>query len=48
MFGSDWPVCKLAATYDQVVELAEFLVSELSENEKDYFWCKSAQKAYAI
>jgi len=48
MFGSDWPVCKLAATYEQVVQLAEFLVSELSENEKDYFWCKSAQKAYAI
>lgn len=48
MFGSDWPVCKLAATYNQVVELAEFLVSEFSEAEKDNFWCNTAQKAYGI
>ena len=48
MFGSDWPVCKLAASYGQVVEIAEYLVSELSESEKDKFWSKNARTAYAI
>jgi L-fuconolactonase len=48
MFGSDWPVCNLAASYQQVVEIAEYLVSELSESEKDNFWSKNARTAYAI
>jgi len=48
MFGSDWPVCNLAASYQQVVEIAEYLVSELSESEKNKFWSKNARTAYAI
>lgn len=48
MFGSDWPVCKLAGSYDQVVTLAEFLVSDLSESEKSKFWGENAKKAYAL
>jgi len=34
MFGSDWPVCQLAASYEQVVMLAEELTSQLSPTEK--------------
>ena len=34
MFGSDWPVCTLAATYPQVLEAAETLTSALSESER--------------
>ena len=48
MFGSDWPVCKLAASYDQVAKLAEFLVAELSATEKEKFWSLNAMKAYGI
>ncbi len=48
MFGSDWPVCNLAASYQQVVEIAEYLVSELSESERNKFWAKNARTAYAI
>jgi len=48
MFGSDWPVCKLAGTYDEVVALAEKLVSGLSDSEKSKFWSENAEKAYAI
>lgn len=48
MYGSDWPVCKLAASYDQVAELAEFLIADLSDGEKSKFWSENAQNAYAI
>lgn len=48
MFGSDWPVCKLAGSYDEVVGLAEFLVADLSESEKSKFWSENAEKAYSI
>jgi L-fuconolactonase len=48
MYGSDWPVCKLAASYDQVAQLAEFLVVELSATEKEKFWSLNALKAYGI
>ncbi|PRX96268.1 amidohydrolase family protein [Allonocardiopsis opalescens] len=34
MFGSDWPVCTLAARYDQVVETAGTLLAELSPDER--------------
>ncbi len=48
MFGSDWPVCKLAASYDQVANLAEFLVDDLSQTDKEKFWSLNALKAYGI
>jgi L-fuconolactonase len=48
MFGSDWPVCLLSATYSEVINLAEELTSHLSEDEKEYFWGKSAINAYRL
>ena len=48
MYGSDWPVCKLAASYEQVANLAEYLVADLSESEKEKFWSLNALKAYGI
>ncbi len=48
MYGSDWPVCKLAASYEQVANLADYLVSDLSESEKEKFWSKNAINAYGI
>jgi L-fuconolactonase len=34
MFGSDWPVCTLAASYGDVLELARATVAECSEEER--------------
>jgi L-fuconolactonase len=48
MYGSDWPVCKLAASYEQVANLAEYLVVDLSQSEKEKFWSKNAINAYGI
>jgi L-fuconolactonase len=48
MYGSDWPVCKLAATYEQVAQLAEYLIQDLIPSEKEKFWALNAKKAYGI
>ena len=48
MFGSDWPVCTLAGTYDQVVKLAEAVTSSLSANENEDFWSKTAIRTYGL
>jgi L-fuconolactonase len=48
MYGSDWPVCKLAASYEQVAKLAEYLIQDLSPSEKEKFWSLTAKKAYEI
>lgn len=46
MFGSDWPVCTLAATYAQVVELAAGYVERLSETEQAQVWGETARRFY--
>jgi L-fuconolactonase len=34
MIGSDWPVCTVAANYDEVMQIVEDYVSDLSETEQ--------------
>jgi L-fuconolactonase len=48
MFGSDWPVCELAATYPQVYEAAQTLTSGLSESEQNEVFGGAATRAYPI
>jgi L-fuconolactonase len=48
MFGSDWPVCELAASYGEVVELARRLTSGLTESEREQVFSTTAQTAYAL
>jgi L-fuconolactonase len=48
LFGSDWPVCELAATYDQVYEAARTLTSGLSTSERDDVFAGTATRAYPI
>ncbi|GGK71490.1 amidohydrolase [Sphaerisporangium melleum] len=48
MFGTDWPVCELAATYGQVVELARALTAGLSDGERDQVFDATARAAYAL
>jgi L-fuconolactonase len=48
MFGSDWPVCELAATYDQVYSAALSLTSGLSTSEQEEVFAGTAARAYPI
>jgi L-fuconolactonase len=48
MFGSDWPVCELAATYSEVYEAARTLVSALSPSEQGEVFAGTATRAYPI
>lgn len=48
MFGSDWPVCLLAASHDRVVELAEQLIAPLSVDEQAAIWGRTAAKFYNV
>ena len=49
MFGSDWPVCQLAATYDTVYNLAHTWAStRLSLREQDAFWSGNAVRCYGL
>lgn len=48
MFGSDWPVCLLAADYATVIRLARSLVAGLSEAELASVFTSTAAKAYGI
>jgi L-fuconolactonase len=44
LFGSDWPVCTLAASYDAVVSLAERLVGATDER----VFGRNAERVYGI
>jgi L-fucono-1,5-lactonase len=48
MFGSDWPVCLLAASYDQVLETAQSLVAELSSDDRKRIFSENAKEFYRI
>ena len=48
MFGSDWPVCLLAAPYARWVEVATDFVARLSAEEQERFWWRNAFAAYGL
>jgi L-fuconolactonase len=48
MFGSDWPVCELAATYDQVHDAARAVTAELSTSDQEEVFAGTATRAYPI
>jgi L-fuconolactonase len=48
MFGSDWPVCLLAADYTEVVTLAEQLLASLSEVERRRVFVENALEFYGL
>ncbi len=48
MFGSDWPVCLLAATYPEVVHIASDYVSQLSEEDRAAVMGGNAEKFYRL
>jgi L-fuconolactonase len=48
MFGSDWPVCLLAGSYRQVVELVESYAAHLSPAERDALFGGNAARFYGV
>ncbi|WP_405455525.1 amidohydrolase family protein [Streptomyces sp. NBC_00101] len=48
MFGSDWPVCRLAASYPQVLRTASTLTADLSEDERDAVFAGTATRVYRL
>jgi len=48
MFGSDWPVCLLAAEYDRVVDAMQMLLSDLSEDERKLIFAENAIAFYRL
>jgi L-fuconolactonase len=48
MFGSDWPVCLLAASYSEVVASARELTSSLSPAEQGEIFSGTAARVYGI
>ncbi|MGW3915598.1 amidohydrolase family protein [Streptomyces sp. NPDC005070] len=48
MFGSDWPVCTLAAPYGQVLRTAEELTAGLDESERRSVFTGTATRVYRL
>jgi L-fuconolactonase len=48
MFGSDWPVCLLAATYAEVVQAAEDLTTGLAPVDRDQIFGQTARRTYHL
>lgn len=48
LFGSDWPVCLLAADYARVIQITEDYFSKLSPSERDLIYHKNARRFYGL
>lgn len=49
LYGSDWPVCQLAAPYSAVHSLAQrWANTRLTRQEQDAFWGGNAQRCYRL
>jgi L-fuconolactonase len=48
MFGSDWPVCELAATYEQVHSALVEVLGPLSDSENARIFGETAAQFYNL
>ena|SRR5450432_495950 len=48
MFGSDWPVCLLAAEYEEVKQITEEYFSSFSQTEQSAFFGENARSFYKL
>jgi L-fucono-1,5-lactonase len=48
MFGSDWPVCTLAASYGEVLRAARDLTADLSDAEREAVFTGTATRLYRL
>lgn len=48
MFGSDWPVCCLAAGYSQVWAVLDYALRDLSESDRRTVYGENANRFYRL
>ena len=48
MFGSDYPVCLLAATYDRVLDAFQEILIDLSDADREKIFANNAAKFYRL
>ena len=48
MYGSDWPVCELAATYEQVYNALVDVVGTITATEKSRIFGGTAREFYGL
>ncbi|MBD0368991.1 MAG: amidohydrolase family protein, partial [Flavisolibacter sp.] len=48
LFGSDWPVCLVAASYEEVVGIVEDYFSAFSKEEQDKLFALNASRFYQL
>ncbi|HAS19533.1 MAG TPA: amidohydrolase, partial [Flavobacteriaceae bacterium] len=48
LFGSDWPVCLLAASYESVLAIVEGHTKHFSTLQKEKLFGKNAARIYKI
>lgn len=48
MFGSDWPVCTLAATYQEWVDALLWTIEDASDAEKNSLFYENASEFYSV
>ncbi len=48
MIGSDWPVCLLAASYEQVMEVPKRYFAGFSHDERRDIWGENAKRVYGL
>lgn len=48
LYGSDWPVCLVAASYEEQLDIVESYFSELSENERADIFGQNAVRIYQL
>ena len=48
VYGSDWPVCLVAGSYAQVLNVAKVFSGQLSKDEQELFFYKNAQRIYTL
>ncbi len=48
MFGTDWPVCELAGSYQQVYEALVEVLGPISDSERDAIFGKTANNFYGL
>ena len=48
MFGSDWPVSLLAASYEQVLEVVQTLLADLSDEDRELIFSQNASQFYRL
>jgi L-fuconolactonase len=48
MYGSDWPVCTLAATYENMFSIVKHYFSTFNASEQQKFFGDNATKFYNL